>query len=149
LRLDVLPLPNARYASPALSPDGALLALDADGVLSLARPDGSDVHSVAAGTAIGAAWSPDGRRFAFVAETAPGVFRLAVAEVATGAVRLLADASPAAGEPAWSPDGTAIVFGRGSPTGYDLFEVAPDGSGEQQLTDVPGANVDPAFSPAR
>jgi len=147
LRVTVLPLPPARYSSPAFSPDGSLLALDADGVISLAGADGSDLHAVAVGTAIGASWSPDGTQLAYVEETAPGTFRLAVAEVATGAVRgVAAGPSPAAGEPAWSPDGAEIVFGRPSASGFDLFGVAPDGGGERKLTVVPGANVDPAFA---
>ncbi|MHB8641581.1 MAG: hypothetical protein ACYDA3_01660 [Gaiellaceae bacterium] len=146
LKVRVLSLPDARYASPAWSPDGSWLALDADGVLSLVRPDGTDLHAVVPGTAIGASWSPDGSSLAYIEETAPGTFRVSVAEVAGGTVRgIAADPSPDGGEPAWSPDGAQIVFARSTETGFTLVSVAPDGTGEHAITTAPSANVDPAF----
>ena len=148
LKVRVLSLPEARYASPAWSPDGSWLALDADGVLSLVRPDGSDLHAVVPGTAIGAAWSPDGSALAYIEETTPGTFRVAVADVAAGTVRgIAADPDPDGGGPAWSPDGAQIVYARSTSTGFELVSVAPDGSGSHTITTAPSTNVDPAFVP--
>ncbi len=117
-------------------------------MLSLVRPDGTDLHAVVPGTAIGASWSPDGSSLAYIEETAPGTFRVSVADVAAGTVRGIADdPSPDGGEPAWSPDGSQIVFARATATGFTLFSAAPDGSGAHAITTAPSANVDPAFAP--
>src|SRR5206468_9441613 len=49
----------------------------------------------------------------------------------------------------WSPRGNEIVFSRDDPSGEtDLYLVHADGTGEQKLTDTPGAtDLFPAFSP--
>lgn len=52
--------------------------------------------------------------------------------------------------PAWSPDGTRIVFQREvDPRNHDteIFVINADGSGLQQLTSSPGADQLPAWSP--
>jgi len=148
LKVRIVPLPEAAYASPVFSPDGQWLALDADNVLSLVHPDGSGLHAVAPGTAVGAAWSPDGTRLATIVESSPGSFQLAVVDVADGTVQTIADdPDPEDGEPAWSPDGTRIVYARAIPTGSELVSVAADGTGAQVLTTASSANVDPAFVP--
>jgi Tol biopolymer transport system component len=56
--------------------------------------------------------------------------------------------------PAWSPGGTQIVFrafvGEPDEAGYresELFLMNSDGSNVRQLTDRPGPDVDPAWSP--
>jgi Tol biopolymer transport system component len=50
--------------------------------------------------------------------------------------------------PAWSPDGTEIVFANQSdPTTNDLYTIKRDGSGLRQLTDSSYNEVSPAWSP--
>jgi len=50
-------------------------------------------------------------------------------------------------DPAWSPDGTSIVFTSERSGSADLFRAAPDGTGLEQLTDNPAYDDQAAFSP--
>jgi hypothetical protein len=52
--------------------------------------------------------------------------------------------------PAWSPDGTKIVFdsnGFTAPNGYDIFVMNPDGTGETRIDTGPDADLDPSWQP--
>jgi len=49
--------------------------------------------------------------------------------------------------PAWSPDGTAIVFARGYPASSDLYRMNADGSSTTRLTDFEGYEHSPTWSP--
>jgi Tol biopolymer transport system component len=49
----------------------------------------------------------------------------------------------------WSPDGSLLAFSMGSPenNSYDIFVVAPDGSGLHNVTRSPDVEVNPTWSP--
>ncbi|MGZ8571987.1 MAG: hypothetical protein ACXWW5_07160, partial [Actinomycetota bacterium] len=49
--------------------------------------------------------------------------------------------------PNWSPDGSRIVFAGASQEGYDLYTMAPDGTGAERITDEPGDEIMPSWSP--
>jgi TolB protein len=51
------------------------------------------------------------------------------------------------GTPAWSPDGTRIVFTSARSGGLDLYVVRPDGALVTRLTRNPALDVTPAWSP--
>jgi TolB protein len=51
------------------------------------------------------------------------------------------------GWPAWSNDGTRVVFSRRVNDRFQLFVMNRDGSGVMQLTDAPGEFVNPRWSP--
>jgi Tol biopolymer transport system component len=111
-------------------------------------------------------WSPDGSRIAFVHMKQigddAGHGRIEVMDAAGGVPRALSDAPVNVvidQAPAWSPDGSEIVFstslnGRQSPitqivVGRDLYVVEADGSGERRLTQSAERNVadrDPTWS---
>jgi TolB protein len=131
-RVRLTPLPVNRFdgqgdTDPAWSPDGTLLAFQrtpepspADGLGSqiyLLNPDDGSVHPLtppSKASAYDPAWSPDGRRMAFVRAYGGGS-TLVVTEVDGGAERVLeseADVRGTLAEPAWSPDGTRIAYTR-------------------------------------
>jgi len=68
------------------------------------------------------------------------------------ALRLLRDAGAdgwsAQGHAEWSPDGTQMVLHGGDLASPQVFIIRPtDGSIVRQITDRPGANLDPSWSP--
>jgi TolB protein len=108
------------------------------------------------------AWSPDGRRIAFLRwnGTADPPNASAIYSVAAdgGRVRLLRRIPPrfpGGGTPDWSPDGRRILFttycfygGCGGPaTGAQLFTMNPDGGQLRQITHVAGNAYQPGWSP--
>jgi Tol biopolymer transport system component len=98
------------------------------------------------------AWSPDGRRIAFV-RTMPQSGRsdlwTATSE-GKGRVRITSTPFPER-DPSWSPDGTKIVYAartRGSGP-FRIFVAKPDGTARAQLTTQPLGSADraPVWSP--
>jgi outer membrane protein assembly factor BamB len=89
------------------------------------------------------AWSPDGSTILFNGEDRDTVGGLFLLDVANGHLRPiirchseLCYGGDREANPAWSPDGSLIVFHRER----NLFLVRPDGSGLTQLTDCPKTN---------
>jgi Tol biopolymer transport system component len=153
-----------RGADPAWSPDGRTIAFVSDGGLSLMRPDGSHRREVveAADTAsvlgvdfeqvewlAAPAWSPDGRRLAFVAYFQYGrqmdymaALTVDLATTRTIAVRVT-DILPDKAAVDWSPDGTSIVFG----AGHVLVGSAAGGEPVDRTPTLPGWSTDVTWQP--
>ena len=108
------------------------------------------------------AWSPDGRKLAFLDEggRCPFCFNLYVVNSdGSGLRNLTAKLGPPAlvlvhgpaSDPAWSPDGQMIAFvglGLTAGLGEPIYVVKADGSGLRNLTPKPvGAYAAPAWSP--
>jgi WD40-like Beta Propeller Repeat len=89
-------------SSPRPSPNGTLIAFDSVGGLTLIEPDGSGRRLLPGCFGL-AAWSPDSTRLVCDAEGQ----KLLVADVASGAVRTLAESGRHA---SWSPDGRTVAF---------------------------------------
>ncbi|NJN64011.1 MAG: S9 family peptidase [Acidobacteria bacterium] len=143
----------------AITPDSARLVVvqNADQVETLARSTNGDLFSVAIGatpnpvsaapvnlTASNPAWdgepqvSPDGRYIAFLRQAVPGyesdLTRLALLDLATGAVRLLASEIVDPIETiAWMPDSQEIVFTKPHHGATPVFRVALDGSPAREV----------------
>ncbi len=47
---------------------------------------------------------------------------------------------------AWSPDGTLIAYSKAGNTAADIFVIAPDASGEREITFSRGNDIDPTWS---
>jgi Tol biopolymer transport system component len=100
------------------------------------------------------AYAPDGRRLAFVVGGGAGYDEsgpqprgpLATANDDGTGFQTLPQLTEEDGQPAWSPQGTSLVFRGKSGSNYDLYIVNADGSGLRRLTDHPAADSDPVWS---
>lgn len=139
-------------SSPAVSPDGSTIAMSLqntevfrtgwrsarhfDRALGFADPLGRGFRVAGEGTE--PAWSPHGRRLAFV-RTSYGHAHLFVANADGSGAQQITEGASDDEEPSWSPDGQRIVFCSVNATVQtrqaDLFTVRPDGSGLVQLTE--------------
>jgi Tol biopolymer transport system component len=159
--------PSAHGASAATN--GKIAFAAGSGTLSVVNPDGSGLQVIARCSATIAecgiaepAWSPDGKRLAFVrghrgGANAPSTFSLYVADAPGRRVRLLAACGSCAeqwgGNLSWSPDGSWIAFSRDSGQSGEQSLWVSDTLGRKlhRLTDcLPKecADVDPAWAPS-
>ena len=101
------------------------------------------------------AWLPDGRRIAFNSDR-NGDRDIYVMNADGSDVVQLTDNPGGDGDPAWSPDGRWIAFISQRDGDWDwdnwdwewdIYVMNADGSGVIQLTDNPGGDGDPAWSP--
>lgn len=143
------------YHAPAWSPDSRTIAVglgncyyDCDIWLLSADDDGSaPVHLVT--RAADPAWSPDGKKIAFVSLSGDdGYHALHVVNAdGTGGVSVISARDAGfIGRPTWSPDGTRIAFSKCLAASCDIRVAQSDGSGVRQITVVGNAD-EPAWSP--
>lgn len=88
--------------------------------------------------------SPDGSQLAFTA-----LNRLYVMDLPEGEPRRITDHNFTEAQPAWSPDGTAIVFTTWNTSGGHLYKATLKGKGKSRivkLTEEPGFYAQPAWS---
>ncbi len=135
----------------AWSPDGSQIAFFGDGLM-LMDADGTNAHSLKDVTSVPRffppRWSPDGRYLAITDSHSLSYsdpWNLAafedamiyIVEVETGKDwPLVADGSAGHLDPAWSPDGSQIVFASTRSGAPELWLAHPDGSNLRQLTDA-------------
>jgi TolB protein len=152
--------PASDDVAPVWSPLGDRLAFltDRNGSgyeVYLINADGSDQRPLrsadAGGPALGGnvEWSPDGTKIKFI--NFGRVYVLGVVASALnegGAVAAPADAFDS--DASWSPDGTKLLVVSSCACGGapDLYVVNADGSGRTRLTDTPGFEAVPRWSPA-
>jgi Tol biopolymer transport system component len=115
-------------ADPAWSPDGARIAFTSDLAgnydIYVMSSDGSGVRRLtnAPVPELAPAWSRDGRRIAYAAPDGIHVID------ADGSDDHLLVKLRGATDPAWSPDGRALIVGVDTPLGDDLYTVAANGA---------------------
>jgi eukaryotic-like serine/threonine-protein kinase len=91
------------------------------------------------------------------ASSRSGVPQIFLVNLDTSGLTQLTDLDEGACQPTWSPDGSQIVFISPCPARADLLDniyrnsslyvMNADGSGQKPLTNVPGSDFDPAWSP--
>ena len=110
-------------SSPDWSPDGRHLAFERFGWIHRIDADGTDERPLARGRS--AAWSPGGRRIAFVSDRAGSDDLWSIRAVGGGFERLTSSPGNET-DPAWSPDGRRLAYATDE-----------SGSTEIELLDVP------------
>jgi TolB protein len=113
------------------------------------HPDGSDVERLTADAAYDdqAAFSPDGRKIAFVSTRAEGFLNLWILDLATRKARALTTGRGGDFRPAWSPDGRWIAFSSDRDSSLpsaksrwerlqlvDIYPIHPDVSGLRRIS---------------
>ena len=142
------------------SPDGGHFAYLAGpggtGGLGVARADGTDAHLLISGNIRTPAWSPDGRRLVYV-EQRPDSTQLDLRVVQTDGSddRLLAEAVGSGNligfgrwGPAWSPDGSMILFARGEWPSGRVALINPDGTEERTVATGGFGALSPVWRPS-
>jgi TolB protein len=140
---------------PVWNPAGTRLAftlVDATGfhIWSMRASDGGDLRPITSGPTqdFEPAWSPDGTRIAFtrgLEQGDPG--DIAIIDLTTGTVTVLAASPEYDHQVAWSPNGGKLVFERDFGNMFSIFTVNADGSQVIRLTTGPFFDVGPTFSP--
>ena len=137
---------GTRTDDPAYSPDGRLIAYSRNRDLWVANADGTAPRRVTTGgnNDQGAAFSPDGASLVFYRVASTDLF--VVGLDGTGLRNLTNDQDAFESEPAWSPDGTTIAYGRGTSAGEGaVYTIRADGTNRAIIT--PEQEPPPTCSP--
>ncbi len=94
-------------------------------------------------------WSPDGKQIAYMGSRLGKPWKAYVISAQGGTPEELVPESPTEGDPAWSPDGTRMVFSTGEPSSAQKSEIRIMDVATKQVTTVPGSNglFSPRWSP--
>jgi Tol biopolymer transport system component len=122
------------------SPDGKVIAFrGSDDSLWLMDADGASSQKIVAEPVRDIAWSPGGNLIAYTEKGADGLGDLWVVDVGSGARQQLARDDPfIENSPAWTPDGTTLIFERKTADGEaaGIWRVGADASDLQRIVEA-------------
>lgn len=155
----------------AWSPDGTRIAFSSDRTddydfeIYVMDADGENVArlTTSAGEDWQPSWSPDGKQIVF-ASVRTGDWEIYTMDADGGNVTQLTDRPGLDWTPEWSPDGAQIVYARRGVPGevpvvdeavqaeapadtWDIFLMASNGDSVEQITNDPGNDIEPTWSP--
>lgn len=143
-----LPILTAGPMDPAPSPDGRSVALSHRGWLWLLDPATGEARRITSGAGMDSrpAWSPDGRRLAFLRDDGRDI-DVMLMEVATGAERVVVDEPALDLDPAFSPDGRSLFYSSAVAGDLDLWRLDLSTGQKTRLTEQRGLELRPLPHP--
>ena len=110
--------------------------------------DGGNPRNITrdASPALGAAWSPDGRRIAF-SSLRDGNLEVYVMDADGGNPRNLTNNAGHDWGPTWAPDGKHIAFTSDRGGDRDIYVMEADGGNPRDVSQHPAVDKNPAWSP--